>query len=154
MKTINKKIEYIFENFSSAALKVFGSPVTFILAIIIVIIYLISAPFSKQSFHTSIYDIILCFTFLGFFIVQKTFNKYNAALNLKVNELISTHEHASNRLVNIEKKTEAELHELTKRYSELGEEAEKAGELHTNKSIEQILERKKEEAKDNEENRC
>ena len=151
MKTIYKKTEFIFEKFSSTALRVFGSSFTFLLAIIIVIIYLGSTPFSNQSFHTSIYDIILCFTFLGFFIIQKTFNKYNAALNLKINELLSTHEHASNRLVNIEKKTEAELHELTKHYSELGEEAEKAGDLHTAKSIEHIIERKKEEAKDNEE---
>lgn len=151
MKTIHKKTEFIFEKFSSAALKVFGSSVTFILAVIIVITYLISTPFTRQSFHNSIYDIILCFTFLGFFIIQKTFNKYNAALNLKINELLSTHEHASNRLVNIEKKSESELHELTKHYSELGEEAEKAGDLHTAKSIEHIIERKKEEAKDNEE---
>ena len=152
MRTIYKKTETIFEKFSSTALKVFGSSITFLLAIIIVIIYLISTPFSKQSFHDSIYDIILCFTFLGFFIIQKTFNKYNAAINLKINELLSTHENASNRMVNIENKTEAELHELTKHYSELGEEAEKAGELHTNKSIEHILDRKKEEAKNNEEN--
>ena len=66
--------------------------------------------------------------------------------------MLSTHEFASNRLVNIEKKSEAELHELTKHYSELGEEAEKEGTLHTAKSIEHILERKKEEELDKEEN--
>ena len=132
------------------ALKVFGSSITFLLAVILVIIYFISTPFSTQPFNDSIYDIILCFTFLGFFIIQKTFNKYNAALNLKINELVSTHEHASNRMVNIEKKTEAELAELTKHYSELGEEAEKAGDLHTAKSIEHILEQKKGDAIDKE----
>lgn len=153
MKTIYKKTENIFEDFSRGALKVFGSSITFILAVIIVIIYLFSAPYSKQSFHDSIYDIILCFTFLGFFIIQKTFNKYNAAINLKINELLSTHENASNRMVNIEKKTEAELHELTKHYSELGDEAEKDGTLHTAKSIEHIIERKKEEDADNEESK-
>lgn len=152
MKNIYKKTEFVFENFSSAALKVFGSSITFLLAVIVVIIYLISTPFYKQSFHDSIYDIILCFTFLGFFIIQKTFNKYNAAINLKINELLSTHEFASNRLVNIEKKSEAELHELTKHYSELGDEAEKDGTLHTAKSIEHMLDRKKEEEMDKEEN--
>jgi low affinity Fe/Cu permease len=148
MKNIYKKTEYIFEKFSTASLKVFGSSITFIIAVIIVIIYLISTPYNNQSFHTTIYDIILCFTFLGFFIIQKTINKSNAAQNLKINELLSTHEHASNRMVNIETKSEAELHELAKHYSTIGEEAEKEGELLTAKSIEHILERNKEEEKD------
>ena len=145
MRNIHKKTEFLFERFSGIALKVFGSSITFILAIITVIVYLFSTPFYKQTFHDGIYEIILCFTFLGFFIIQKSFNKYNAALNLKINELLSSHEHASNRLVNIEKKTESELNILTQHYSELGEEAEKEGSLQSAKSIEHILERKKEE---------
>ena len=145
MKAIYKKTENIFEKFSEAALKVFGSSITFIFAVIIVITYFFSTPFARQSFHNSIYDIILCFTFLGFFIIQKTFNKYNTALNLKINELVSAHEKASNRLVNIEKKTEAELEELSRHYSEIAEESEKAGALRTEKSIEHILDRQKDD---------
>ena len=148
MKTIYKKTENIFEKFSEAALKVFGSSITFILAVVIVVVYLATTPFSRQPFHDSIYDIILCFTFLGFFIIQKTFNKYNTALNLKINELVSAHDKASNRLVNIEKKTEAELEELAKHYSEIAEESEKAGVLQTAKSIEHILDRQKEDEQD------
>jgi low affinity Fe/Cu permease len=146
MKTIYKKTENVFEKFSEAALKVFGSSITFILAVIIVIVYFFSTPFARQSFHNSIYDIILCFTFLGFFIIQKTFNKYNTALNLKINELVSAHDKASNRLVNIEKKTEAELEELNKHYSEIAEESEKTGALQTAKSIEHILDRQRDDA--------
>jgi len=146
MKTIYKKTENVFEKFSEAALKVFGSSITFILAVIIVIVYFFSTPFATQSFHNSIYDIILCFTFLGFFIIQKTFNKYNTALNLKINELVSAHDKASNRLVNIEKKTEAELEELNKHYSEIAEESEKTGALQTAKSIEHILDRQRDDA--------
>jgi low affinity Fe/Cu permease len=143
MKAIYKITENIFEKFSSVALKVFGSSITFILAVIVVVVYLASSPFSRQSFHNSIYDIILCFTFLGFFIIQKTFNKYNTALNLKINELVSAHDKASNRLVNIEKKTESELQELAKHYHEIAEESEKTGALNTAKTIEHILDRQK-----------
>src|SRR5437773_12315015 len=71
MKTIYKKTENVFEKFSEAALKVFGSSITFILAVIIVIVYFFSTPFARQSFHNSIYDIILCFTFLGFLLFKK-----------------------------------------------------------------------------------
>jgi len=145
MRNIHKKTEFLFERFTSVALKVFGRSITFILALLIVIVYLFSTPFYKQSFHDSIYEIILCFTFLGFFVIQKSFNKSSAALNLKINELLSSHEDASNRLVNIENKSEAELNILTQHYSELGEAAEKDGNLLTVKSIENILERIKEE---------
>jgi len=145
MKTFYKKIENGFEKFSEAALKVFGSSITFILAVVIVIVYLASLPFSQQSFHSSVYDIILCFTFLGFFIIQKIFNKHNRAINLKINELVSAHDKASNRLVNIEKKTEAELAELSKHYSKIAEESADAGTMQTTKSIEHMLDRQKDE---------
>jgi low affinity Fe/Cu permease len=151
MKTIYKRTENIFEIFTGMALKVFGSSITFILAVLVVIIYFSTTPFSRQSLHNSIYDIILCFTFLGFFIIQKSFNKFNAVLNLKINELVSVHDKASNRLVNIENKTEAELIELSKHYSEIAEESKKSGELHTTQSIEQKLSRAKDDSAQKEE---
>jgi len=139
MKTIYKKTETIFEIFAGMALRVFGSSLTFIVALLVVIIFLSTTPFSRQSLHDSIYNIILCFTFLGFFIIQKSFNKFNASLNLKINELISAHDKASNRLVNIENKSEAELIELSKHYYEIAEESKRSGDLHTTQSIEHKL---------------
>ena len=150
MKAIYKKAEDIFEIFTKIALKVFGSSITFLLAVLIVIAYFITIPFSRQSLHDSIYDVILCFTFLGFFIIQKSFNKFNTALNLKINELVSAHDKASNRLANIENKTEAELIELSKHYSDIAEESEKSGELHTPQSIERMLNREKNDEADKE----
>ena len=150
MKTIYKNTESIFEKFTSIALKVFGSSITFIIAVIMVIVYFISKPFYKQSYHETIYDIILCFTFLGFFIIQKSFNKFNTALNLKMNELVSSHDKASNRLVNIENKSEAELVELSKHYSEIAAASQKTGELQTTQSIEHIIGNKKDESGKNE----
>jgi len=139
MKTIYKKTETIFEIFAGMALRVFGSSLTFIVALLVVIIFLSTTPFYRQSLHDSIYNIILCFTFLGFFIIQKSFNKFNASLNLKINELISAHDKASNRLVNIENKSEAELIELSKHYYEIAEESKRSGDLHTTQSIEHKL---------------
>ena len=139
MKTFYKKTETIFEIFAGMALRVFGSSITFIVALLVVIIFLSTTPFSRQSLHDSIYNIILCFTFLGFFIIQKSFNKFNASLNLKINELISAHDKASNRLVNIESKSEAEMIELSKHYSEIAEESKRSGDLHATQSIEQRL---------------
>jgi low affinity Fe/Cu permease len=148
MKGFYKKTEEVFESFSSAAVRVFSNPLTFIIAIIMVIIYLAHKPILTQSFHNSIYDIILCFTFLGFFIIQKAIGKYNAALNLKINELLSAHELASNRLVSIEKKSSAELEELNKHYDEIGDKAEKEGRLRSSISVEEVLEKKEEDKQD------
>jgi low affinity Fe/Cu permease len=59
----------------------------------------------------------MCVTFLSFFIIQKAFNKYTAAVHLKMNELVSAHDKASNEVINIEHKTEAEVKELAKKHS-------------------------------------
>lgn len=150
MNKLYHKSERLFEKFVDAALRAFGSSVTFILAFILVIIYLVSSPFASQSFHNSIYDIILCITFLGFFIIQKSFNKYSRGMNLKVNELVSSNDLSSNRMVNIETKTEAEMQELEKHYTMIADESAKSGELQTTKSIEQILDRQNEDAGKNE----
>jgi low affinity Fe/Cu permease len=144
MKVFYKKTEEAFESFSGSAVRLFSNPFTFIIAIILVILYLGNKPLLKQSFHDNIYDFILCFTFLGFFIIQKALSKYNAALNLKINELLSAHEQASNRMVNIEKKSATELEELNKHYHEIGDKAEKEGGLRST-TIEDVLDKKKEQ---------
>ena len=60
-----------------------------------------------------------------------------------MNELLATHDKASNRIVNIEEKTEAELRELAKHYGDLAEKAIIAEDIHEPKSIETILAKKK-----------
>jgi low affinity Fe/Cu permease len=67
-------------------------------------------------------DIIFGITFLSLFIIQKSFNRFSASLHLKINELISSHDTASNTVLNAEIKTEKEITELTKEYSELAEQ--------------------------------
>ncbi|MDB5231964.1 MAG: Membrane protein [Chitinophagaceae bacterium] len=119
MKIIYNAAEHAFEKLTDLALKIYGNSLTFLIALIIVIVYLADRRFYKEDFHDAIRDIILCITFLSFFIIQKAFNKYTAAINLKMNELIATHENASNELVSIENKTEAELKELSKEYEQL-----------------------------------
>lgn len=145
MKSLYKTLERIFEIFSGTAIKIFGNSITFIIAVILVIIYLTSQKVYQQNFHDMVYDIILCVTFLGFFIIQKSFNKYSAALHLKMNELVAAHEKASNRMVDIENKTEEELRELGKHYSTLAAKAEDSQDKNASQSIEQLLDSQKKE---------
>ena len=76
-----------------------------------------------MGIHDILRDIILGITFLSLFIIQKSFNRFSASLHLKVNELVSSHEPASNAVINTEAKTEYELNELSKEYSRLAEDS-------------------------------
>ena len=149
MKSLYRTLERIFESFSSAAIKVLGNSITFLIAVVLVVIYLGTQHVYNENFHDVIYDVILCVTFLGFFIIQKSFNKYSTALHLKMNELLAAHEQASNRMVNIENKTEEELKELEKHYSNLAQKVEDSGDdLQASRSIDRVLNDQKKEKDD------
>ena len=120
MKSANSKIEIAFEKFVDLALRIYGSAFTFLIAVIAVIVFLTDRVFYTENLHDMIRDIIMCVTFLSFFIIQKAFNKYTAAIHLKINELVAAHDKANNELLNVENKTEAELKEMAKSYTKNG----------------------------------
>jgi len=122
MKRILRYWEISFEKFASFAIAVLGNSVTFVIALCLVIVWLSSRQFREQNMHSRIQDVILGLTFLFIFIIQKSFNRFSASLHLKVNELVSSHEPASNSVINVEGKTEHEISALSKEYDELNEE--------------------------------
>lgn len=119
MKAIYRQIELSFEKLTSFATIILGNSITFILALIMVVYWLSDRRFIEQDLHTSIGEIIFSITFLSLFIIQKSFNRFSGSLHLKVNELVSTHEPARNAVMNAEEKTESEIMELSKEYTEL-----------------------------------
>ena len=122
MNKTYRHLENVFEKLTSKATSILGNSITFIVALITVIYWLSNKQFYTQNIHESIGDVILGITFLSLFIIQKTFNHFSAALHLKINELVLTHEPARNAVLNIEKKTELEITELQKEYSELADQ--------------------------------
>jgi len=119
MKNTFRTLEHLFEKFTSLVSVVMGNSITFILAICTVLFWLSNSIFFQQDIHYRIGDLILGIAFLSLFIIQKSFNRFSASLHLKLNELVASHEPANNKLINIEEKTEHELSELAKEYSEL-----------------------------------
>ena len=115
-------MERSFEKLTSAATAVLGNSITFIIALCTVIYWLSNKRFYKQDIHYCIGDVLLGIAFLSLFIIQKSFNRFSASLHLKVNELIASHEAASNAVINTEKNTEHELNKLSKVYAELAEQ--------------------------------
>ena len=116
MKSTYDKIETAFDRFVDLAVRIYGNALTFIVAVIGVIVFLSDRVFYRQSIHNIIRDVIMCVTFLSFFIIQKAFNKYATAIHLKINELVASHDKANNEMLNVENKTEAELREIAKHY--------------------------------------
>ena len=121
MKKIYHSVENSFDKFSSYVLNLLGSSITFILALLLVGWWLLDRSFFEQTTCDMIRDIILSITFISFFIIQKSFNRYTKALHIKLNELVAAHDNANNNIVNIEGKTEQELTEIAKEYESFSE---------------------------------
>ncbi|WP_114941495.1 low affinity iron permease family protein [Mucilaginibacter endophyticus] len=131
----NKK--NLFETFSNWATSATGSSTAFIGATAVVIIWALSGPFFNysQTWQLVINTGTTIVTFLMVFLIQKSQNKDSKAIHLKLNELLASHQGASNRMVDIEDLTEEELDRLHKFYIELSELAEKEDDLTATHSI-------------------
>jgi low affinity Fe/Cu permease len=119
MRTLYRFLERVFEKITVVITAALGNSITFILAFCTVVFWICSKEFYLQDIHKSIGEIILGITFLSLFIIQKTFNRLAVSIHVKLNELVASHDNASNDLISIEEKTEQELIEISKDYAEL-----------------------------------
>jgi low affinity Fe/Cu permease len=117
-KTTYQRIEQWFESMVGIALKIYGHPLTFVVALLFVIFFLVQSIKNYTHLQDVVRDVILSITFLSFFIIQRAVNKTTAALRIKINELIASHDKASNDLLAIEEKTETELEELADKHKD------------------------------------
>lgn len=124
MKTIYIKIEKFFEKITYLITTVLGSSITFFLAFVMVVFWFFNRQYSNHDINEVIRDLIHGVTFLSLFVIQKEFSRFSGSLHLKVNELVASTETASNSVINVESKTEIEIHELQKEYAELAEKIE------------------------------
>ncbi len=122
MKKAYIHIERYFEKLTSAVTAVLGNSITFIVAFCTVIFFFTNKQFYTQNIHDCIADIFLGISFLSLFIIQKAFNRFSGSLHVKVNELVASNDTANNAVINVESKTELEIHELQKEYIELAEQ--------------------------------
>src|ERR1043165_7496308 len=108
-------LKLLFDHFSTTATRVTGRPVSFILAVLIVIVWAATGPIFNYSenWQLIINTGTTIITFLMVFVIQQSQNKDTVALHLKLNELIAANKAASNRLIDIEDLTEDELTALS-----------------------------------------
>lgn len=124
MKNIYISVEHLFEKLTSLVTTILGNSITFIVALALVLFWWTNNIFTTRDLHQIIGDIIFGITFLSLFIIQKSFNRFSGSLHLKLNELVSSNETARNTVMNAEEKTEREITELSKEYTELAEQIE------------------------------
>lgn len=133
------KKKNISEEFAAKVTKATGSTPAFIVALLLVLIWLVSGPFFhySETWQLVINTGTTIITFLMVFLIQKSQNKDSLAIQLKLNELVAAHEFASNRLVSVEDLTEEELKVIQKYYAQLNEFARKEERLQESHSIDE-----------------
>jgi len=106
---------------SSAA----GKPVTFILAVLIIVVWAVTGPLFKFSdtWQLVINTGTTIITFLMVFLIQNTQNRDALAVQLKLDELISSIKDARNEIINVEDLGDKELQEKRNEMVNLAEHA-------------------------------
>jgi low affinity Fe/Cu permease len=139
MRTPTTKNPTSLEKFSSAVTAGAGSTPAFVVALSLVIVWAVTGPMFNYSeeWQLVINTGTTIITFLMVFLIQKSQNKDSLAIQLKLNELVASHEFASNRLVNVENMTEDELKVIRKYYAQLSEFTKKEESLQQSHSIDE-----------------
>lgn len=139
MNTNKKKKRNFFEDLSSKVTIASGSTAAIIIAFGSVLVWAALGPIFHYSegWQMVINTGTTIITFLMVFLIQKAQNKESMAVQLKLNELVASHEFASNRLVDVENMTEEELKVIQKYYSMLKMNTQKEESLQQTHSIEE-----------------
>ena len=143
---MERKKHNIFEQAANKITAWTGSASAFGIAVLVIVIWVVTGPIFHYSdtWQLVINTGTTIITFLMVFLIQKSQNKDSKAIQLKLNELIAASRHASNRMVDIEDLTEAELDVLHKYYQKLSDIAEADDDIHKSHSIDQAVDRHQE----------
>jgi low affinity Fe/Cu permease len=148
----NKKdgiLKTFFANLAVKATLFSGSTTAFIIAFLIIIVWLITGPLFgfSDTWQLVINTGTTIVTFLMVFLIQRMQNKDSKAIHLKLNELVAALQGPSNRLIDAESLTEEELETLHKFYHKLAEMAQQEKDLFVSHSIEEARESHKQKYK-------
>ncbi len=114
----------LFSRFASFSAGLVGSPYMFLFALVTIIAWIITGPIFHYSdaWQLIIHSWTNIVTFLVVFLIQNAQNRDSKAINLKLDELIRSFEHARNDMINIEQLSDKELQDLAERYERIRHE--------------------------------
>jgi low affinity Fe/Cu permease len=116
-----------------------GSSWAFAAAALVIVIWLITGPLFhfSDTWQLVINTGTTIVTFLMVFLIQRAQNKDSLAIQLKLNELVAAMTGASNRLIDVEDLSEAELDRLHHYYRRLAEMAKRDADVLRSHSVEE-----------------
>ena len=133
------RLSQFLERFSRTATEATGTSKAFILALLVIIVWLVTGPLFNFSdtWQLVINTGTTIVTFLMVFLIQRSQNKDAQAIHLKLNEIVAALEGASNRLIDVEDLTEEEIGILHIHYQKLVAMAKKDLTLTQSHSVEE-----------------
>lgn len=110
-----------FNHFSKKVAQLTGAPITFSLALLTIIVWLITGPVFgfSNTWQLVINTATTIVTFLMVFLIQNSQNRDSKAVHLKLDELIRSQKSARNSLLELENMTDEELENLEKDFKKL-----------------------------------
>ena len=129
----------MLERFSRKATEATGTSAAFILALLVIVVWIVTGPLFQFSdtWQLVINTGTTIVTFLMVFLIQRSQNKDALAIHLKLNEIVAALEGASNRLIDVEDLTEAEIKTLHTHYQKLVSMAKQDIKLTQSHSVEE-----------------
>jgi low affinity Fe/Cu permease len=114
-----------FTRFAKRTAVVSGHPSTFLLAVVVILVWAITGPLFhfSDTWQLVINTGTTIVTFLMVFLIQSTQNRDAEATQVKLDELIRAIGHARNELLDLEELEERDLDELRKTFLELAKKA-------------------------------
>ena len=127
------------ERFSRRVTEATGTSTAFIVALLVIIVWIITGPLFhfSDTWQLVINTGTTIVTFLMVFLIQRSQNKDALAIHLKLNEIVAALDGASNRLIDVEDLTEEEIKTLHTHYQRLVAMAKKDLKLTMSHSIEE-----------------
>ena len=111
----------LFTRFAKYASTTMGHPGSFIVALIIIIVWGVTGPFLgfSDTWQLVINTGTTIVTFLMVFLIQNTQNRDTTAIQVKLDELIRAIENANNALLDLEELDEKDLERIRANYEGL-----------------------------------
>ena len=114
-------MDRLFHKFAVSVSKISGRPISFVLALSLIIVWMISGPLFKFSdtWQLVINTGTTIITFLMVFLIQNTQNRDSKSVHLKLDELIATKHNANNVFLDLDDLDDKELDVLEKHFVEM-----------------------------------
>ncbi|MGC4032282.1 MAG: low affinity iron permease family protein [Tepidisphaeraceae bacterium] len=114
-----------FTRFAGTTAKITGKPITFAVALAVLIVWAVSGPVFgfNDTWQLVINTGTTIVTFLMVFLIQNTQNRDSEAIHIKLDELIKVIEKANNKLLDIEELDEKELDDIRTEFEKVAEDA-------------------------------